>query len=186
MNGTPAIAQRRLRLEDFDRIRHFSLAEVAAHCQDGAWGFIDAGSLFLLDQFAGYLVNGHRLIESVQFMPTLTATGVPTATWNAPDTRAHAPNSLHYEGRAFDLMFPKNKLATAWLTAMRFPKFGGVGCYPRWAPDPGLHLDTRFPSDLEQGKGFKVCWWVSEDGRYNYLSSEDDIIAFLGVLRSAA
>ena len=186
MNGFPAIAQRKLRREDFEKIRHFSLDEVTAHCQDGAWGFIDAGSLFLLDQFAGYLVSGQRVIESVQFMPTVTNSGVPTATWNAPDTRAHAPNSMHYEGRAFDVMFPKSKLATAWLTAIRFPKWGGVGAYPFWKPDPGLHLDTRLPSDPEQGKGFRVYWWVDEHGRYNYLNTETDVIAFLGALRSAA
>lgn len=188
MNGPPAIAQRKLRPEDFEKIRHFSLVEVTTHCQDGAWGFIDAGSLFLLDQFAGYLINGHRLIESVQFMPTVTSAGVSTATWNAPDTRAHAPNSMHYEGRAFDVMFPKNKLATAWLTAMRFPKWGGVGAYPFWhvggKREGGLHLDTRLSSDVEQGRGFRVFWWVSQDGVYHYLNDGDDVLSFLAALGS--
>lgn len=179
----PAIAQRKLTAEDLPYLRHFTEPELVSHCEDGAWQNLDAGSMFLLDQFAGYLVNGQRLLRSVSFMPTRGAGGVPTATWNTPATRAHAPSSLHYQGRAFDLMFPANALATAWLTAVRFAKWGGIGAYPRWRPDPGLHLDTRLPSGDEQGRGYRVFWYQRADGSYCYLTDEEDIVDFFGLLQ---
>ena len=184
--GAPAIAQRKLSRSDFSRIRYFSPDEVERCCQSGAWQNIDAGSFYLLDRFAGYAVGEQRLVKAVSFMPTRTREGVPTATWNSPDTRAHSVGSMHYEGRAFDVMFPRDTLATAWLTAMRFPKWGGIGVYPFWRPDPGLHLDTRLPSAAEQGRGFRVLWWVDRDGGYSYLNSESDVLEFFDVLRSAA
>lgn len=184
--SAPLIAARGLTADDWRYLRHFTQPEVSAACQDGAWANIDAGSFYLLDEFAGYLVAGQRLVESVAFMPTRTKAGNPTATWNTPDTKAHNPRSLHYQGRAFDLMFPRNALATAWLTAMRFPKFGGVGAYPFWRPDPGLHLDTRITFDEEQGTGFRVLWVCDREGKYNYLNDEAGILRFVEMLREAA
>ena len=185
MVPVPAIGQRALIDEDWRAIRYFGQAEVTSACEDGAWSQVDAGSLYLLDQFAGYLVNGQRLITSIAFLPTLNRLGQPTAIWNSPDSNSHEPNSMHYRGRAFDVMFPKNALAAAWFTAMRFAKFGGVGAYPFWKPDPGLHLDTRLTGAEEQGRGFKVCWWRKADGSYSYLNSERDVLEFLAALRQA-
>lgn len=180
---TPAPGVRGLCEADWQEVKHFSKDETIQACQDGRWQQIDAGSFYLLDQFAGHLVQGRRLIEAVQFMPTKTSSGISTATWNLPSSDAHERNSWHYRGRAFDLMFPRTKLATAWLTAVRFPKWGGIGAYPFWRPDPGLHLDSRGVGDLEQGVGFRVLWWVTRAGQYQYLNSEEDIYTFLGVLR---
>jgi hypothetical protein len=184
--NVPAINQRGLHTDDWRAIRCFTEHEVAAACQDGLWQNIDAGSFYLLDQFASYLVAGRRLITSVQLMPTRTRDGIPTATWNLPDTNAHAGDSMHYRGRAFDVMFPRTALATAWFTALRFPKFGGIGAYPFWRPDPGLHLDTRFASGDEQGRGFRVMWWADADRRYHYLNDEHDILRFLETLQHAS
>lgn len=183
---TPAVGQRGLLAQDWRAIRHFSVEEVAAACEQGAWWNIDAGSLYQLDVFAGYAVDAERLVAAVTFMPTRTAAGIPTATWNRPETKAHSPGSLHERGRAFDLLFPRSTLATAWFTAVRFPKWGGVGAYPFWRPDPGLHLDTRWAGDAEQGAGFRVMWWVDSAGMYHYLNAEDDIREFLGALKVAA
>jgi len=182
----PAIRARGLSEGDWKELWCFKKDEVAAACQDGAWQKIDAGSFYLLDDFANYLVGGKRLISQVQFLPTRTKTGIPTATWNAEETKAHAADSLHYRGQAFDLMFPKNALATAWLTALRFGRWGGIGAYPFWKPDPGLHLDTRWVGASEEGVGFRVLWWVTREGKYRYLNSEEDIMEFLGALKEAA
>ena len=181
----PGIGSRSLTDGDWREIKSFTRDEVAAHCEDGAWQNIDAGSLYQLDAFASYLVGTKRLIESVSFMPTRNKDGIPTATWNTPETRAHSEKSMHYRGRAFDLMFPRNKLATAWLTAVRCPKFGGLGAYP-WRPDPGLHVDTRWVGDEEGGRGFRVFWYVNRGGDYIYLNSETEILDFLDFLREAA
>lgn len=183
------IGERGTLRDDFTAFKHFSQSEVSAACEGGEWWRLDAGSLLALDTFAGYLVNGVRLIPSVAFMPTRTASGIPTATWNRPETNAHSADSWHYKGRAFDVMFPKSALATAWLTALRFPAWGGVGAYPFWhvggRTEGGLHLDTRSVHAEEGGRGFKVLWWVDQDRTYRYLTTEQDIREFLTVLRDA-
>lgn len=188
--ATPvAIGERGLIDADWRRIKHFSKGEVERACQEGRWDRVDAGSLFALDRFAGYVVRGQRLVQSMEFMPTRIRSGPqagqPSATWNSPNSQAHSGDSWHYKGRAFDVMFPRNKLATAWLTALRFPEWGGVGAYP-WTPDPGLHCDTRPVGLSEQGAGFKVLWYVDGNGAYHYLNDETDILAFLDFLRAAA
>lgn len=185
------IGERGIVASDWAQITRFSREEVTRRCQDGDWEKIDAGSFYALDRFAGYLgADGQRLVQSVQFMPRMIAkgprAGQPAATWNTPDSEAHSPDSWHYGGRAFDLMFPRNALATAWLTALRFPGWGGIGAYPFWRPDPGLHLDTRPVALAEQGAGFRVLWWVTADGKYRYLDAETDIAEFFVALRAAA
>lgn len=187
---TPAIGARGLIEADWRHLKSFSLGEVTRACQGGQWEKIDAGSLLTLDRFAGYVTRTGRLVEAVEFMPRKILSGPfagePTATWNTPATAAHDGKSWHYKGRAFDVMFPRNRLATAWLTAMRFPEWGGIGVYPFWRPDPGLHLDTRPVGLQEQGVGFRVLWYVTEAGTYQYLNDEADILAFLGALERAA
>lgn len=62
----------------------------------------------------------------------------------------HVDKSLHYEGKAVDIVFPKNSvdlLFDAWFLALRMDKFKGIGLYPRWMCNGkyvgGLHLDMR-------------------------------------------
>jgi len=169
---TPYLAPGVLKMieSDWKKIKHFTKSEVAAACQRGLWQNIDAGSLYALDAFAGYAPEGTRLLPSVIFSPYKSGPRqIPTATWNTPDTKTHEPNSLHYAGRAFDLMFPSCSLHTAWVTALRFTVWGGVGLYPFWST-PGLHLDTR-----DAVGGQRVLWWVDKAGTYRYLRTEADI-----------
>ena len=182
---------------DWRGIRYFAKGEVARACEDGRWEMVDAGSMYALDRFAGYVTRGgHRLVAAVEFMPTTIRAGPkagqPSAIWNTPESGAHDATSWHYAlpqrnrwGQAFDLMFPRSKLATAWLTAIRYHEFGAVGAYPFWSPDPGLHCDTRPVGLEEQGPGHKVLWWKNQAGQYAYLATEQDIVEFLAVLRVA-
>ena len=62
----------------------------------------------------------------------------------------HVNNSMHYHGKAVDIMFPsvtKEDLFDLWIAAQRFPEFRGVGLYPDWNLDGrvlgGMHLDSR-------------------------------------------
>jgi len=60
----------------------------------------------------------------------------------------HVQNSLHYQGKAVDILFPNQhrSLFDCFLIAERF-NFGGIGIYPDWVYNGkkigGLHLDIR-------------------------------------------
>lgn len=62
----------------------------------------------------------------------------------------HEKNSLHYQGKAVDIVFPGQpieRLFDLCLSAMRFPEFRGIGLYTQWSYKGvkcgGLHLDVR-------------------------------------------
>jgi len=57
----------------------------------------------------------------------------------------HVEDSQHYLGLAVDVVFPsidKKDLFDIYLAASRFG-FKGIGVYPFWRPQGGLHLDIR-------------------------------------------
>lgn len=60
----------------------------------------------------------------------------------------HVPNSLHYQGKAVDILFPSSEksLFDCYLIAEKF-NFTGIGLYPDWQFGGkrigGMHLDLR-------------------------------------------
>jgi hypothetical protein len=175
--GRPAPGSRLLHEDDFSRLHWFSQREITQRCEEGRWNQIDAGSLYLLDHYAGVeTAIGTRLIGPVALSPAQTAAGTPTATWNRPETGAHAPDSAHHVGRAFDIM-PRASLALAWLLALRYPWYG-IGAYPFWSPRPGLHLDTR-------PRPWRALWYVDVNGSYHYFRSPHEAARGLNLILGA-
>jgi len=91
----------------------------------------------------------------------------------------HAKDSYHYKGMAADLMFPDTPLLEAFFAATRFMDFGGIGVYPYWAPDPGLHVDVR-PARM------RAYWWRDQEGRYIWLHQAKEIRHLFTILETTA
>lgn len=71
--------------------------------------------------------------------------------------------SQHPLGRAVDCHVPGMPLLDAWLAAEAIPEFRGIGLYPWWRPQAGLHVDTR------EARA-RARWWQDRDGRYQALT----------------
>lgn len=113
---------------DWEAIRHFKPSE--------NWGDvskIDFQLVKTLDSFRDYIGTPIQITCGTQ--------------------GKHVENSMHYLGKAVDIVFPssdKDLLFDFFMCAVRFP-FGGIGLYPDWKPSGGLHLDVR-------SAPFKALW----------------------------
>jgi uncharacterized protein YcbK (DUF882 family) len=82
------------------------------------------------------------------------------------DYSGHSSNSMHYQGKAFDLVIKDRRtqhhlpILDQFLIAVRY-FWTGIGFYPYWNT-PGLHVDTR-PMILT---GRRALWWRDNDGSY--------------------
>lgn len=109
-----------MKATDWDSIRHFKASE--------NWGDVSKINFQLvktLDLFRDYIATPIQITCGTQ--------------------GKHIENSMHYLGKAVDVVFPSIKKADLFdlfLCALRF-SFGGVGIYPDWHPMGGLHLDVR-------------------------------------------
>lgn len=88
--------------------------------------------------------------------------------------------SRHYaKGRLSDAgdLFPKRGMAlNAWMSALQYPAFGGVGIYvdttgPDGKPWPMLHVDLR-----PREPGMKILWVRDGEYYYSYQKKFWDII----------
>lgn len=87
----------------------------------------------------------------------------------------HVDGSMHYLGRAADVVFPEVPLSglfDIWIAAQRFVGFRGIGIYPHWQDAEivrgGLHLDNR--------PGNRALWMGVPDGdgqKYVALSAQN-------------
>ena len=68
--------------------------------------------------------------------------GAPIIIKNAYATSGHTSGSMHYEGKAADVMAPSMSLVNFYLAAEKLGLFNGIGIYPFWNGQ-GLHLDLR-------------------------------------------
>jgi len=93
-------------------------------------------------------------------------------------TSGHSEKSLHYQGKAADIMFPQTPLLEAFIAATRFIAFGGIGIYPYWKPDAGLHVDIR-------ATRMRAYWWRDKRGKYYWLHDANEIRALMPLLIAA-
>lgn len=84
---------------------------------------------------------------------------------SAYDTNGHAIGSMHYVGKAVDIIIPGMNLLEAYLEAERWP-WGGIGVYPHWCYQGkcvgGLHLDIR-----EVTKRASRWWFDNKRKKYS-------------------
>ena len=115
-----------------------------------------------MDRLTLQMVDAMRDIEGHRrhIIITINCDYVPRA------RGGHAPNSMHYWGKAIDCVIRDARtreplpIMEQFLIALRY-HWTGIGFYPFW-DDPGLHLDTR------TGTRFlpRALWWQDEHGKY--------------------
>lgn len=127
---------------DWSRIRHFG--------PDEAWG--DPSRMvfrfvYLLDSLRDYLAKSMVISKGTQ--------------------GTHVETSLHYLGRAADVVFPGLTIADAlnlFIAASRFP-FTEIGLYVGWEyqskPIAGMHLGYRDPNPNEAVS--PTHYWIGTD-----------------------
>jgi len=144
--------------------KNFTRDEVVAACeQDNQADLVEHQLLEALDDFRD------ELNAPIIFSP---ARGSLFA------TSGHSEKSYHYQGKAADIMFPQTPLLEAFFSATRFIAFGGIGIYPYWKPDAGLHVDIR-PASM------RAYWWRDKRGKYYWLHDANEIRALMPLLIAA-
>lgn len=118
--------------QDWEQIRYFSPKE--------NWGDpykMEFGLIWLLDSFREF--HGRPIFISMGTQGK------------------HSPNSMHYVGKAVDLIIEcgKSTKLDVILSLFRFP-FTGLGIYPDWqyhkfSRSLGVHLDCRVVTSLPRG-----------------------------------
>ena len=116
----------------------------------------------LMDSQTIHLLDRMRDIEGARrnIIITINCDYVP------PSSGGHAPNSMHYRGKAVDCVIRDGRsrrplpVVEQFLIAIRY-QWTGIGFYPFW-DDPGLHLDTRPGTRFSP----RSMWWRDADGHY--------------------
>lgn len=133
---------------NFKGIRHFSPDEFDYPDK------MDPMTLQMLDSMRD--IEGHRR----HIIITINCDYVPRA------RGGHAPNSMHYWGKAIDCIIRDARsgrplpVVEQFFMALRY-HWTGIGFYPYWQ-DPGLHLDTRTSTRFLP----RALWWRDADGKY--------------------
>lgn len=77
----------------------------------------------------------------------------------------HSPNSLHYKGLACDFHIKGLSLLDQYLIAEKIIGCGGIGLYPQWRPEAGLHIDLRY--------SYIGARWIFYEGHYKELTAKN-------------
>ena len=106
-------------------------------------------------------IKKNLFVKLQKFRDNLRAAGIDRPIYfNSITDGRHSKNSLHYSGKAADVRIGGrgginwNKVLQCAVTA----GFTGIGYYPHWKPNRGMHLDIR-------AGGVKL-WTRNAQGRY--------------------
>lgn len=95
--------------------------------------------------------------------------GRPVVILCAYETKGHT-GRYHSMGMAADICIKGMNAVDQFIAASRFDVFNGIGVYPHWRPQGGLHLDIRPKAGSSDAD---ARWLRDRDGVYRPLTWEN-------------